>query len=142
MTTQRVMVMHFVRGAKITDVSALDRMQAVRPSVRACVRPLPRAHARLQDPAALVMLVSAAFAQQIYLDGAFNADPHAGNIMIAKAASVGLDTQEPPGACRRVAALPHARTPARPHARYAALSPCRYAARYSAAPLSCPAASP
>ena len=61
-TTARVLVMDFCDGFKIKDLAALDGHKV--------------------DREALLHQVTAAFAQQIFVDGLFNADPHPGNILV------------------------------------------------------------
>lgn len=62
MVSERVMVMTFMKGFKITDTAKLDEYGV--------------------DRLALLRKVTQAYAQQIYTDGFFNGDPHPGNIMV------------------------------------------------------------
>jgi aarF domain-containing kinase len=68
-TTHRVLTMDFVEGAKVTDRAALAAMGA--------------------PPAAVARLISETFAQMIFRFGDVHADPHAANMLVARA---------PPGA--------------------------------------------
>lgn len=62
MITQRVLVMTFMEGFKVTDTEQLDKYGI--------------------DRMALLRKIVQAYGQQIYLDGFFNGDPHPGNIMV------------------------------------------------------------
>ncbi|KJE88683.1 ABC1 family protein [Capsaspora owczarzaki ATCC 30864] len=74
-TSERVLVQTFVDGFKVTDLAELDRCGV--------------------DRLALVRRICQAYAHQVYIDGFFNADPHAGNILVdvrdGKATPVLLD---------------------------------------------------
>lgn len=60
----RVLVMRFVKGIKASDGDALDAAGV--------------------DRETIVARICEAYAQQIYVDGLFNGDPHPGNILIAR----------------------------------------------------------
>lgn len=62
MTTPRVLVMEWMEGFKVTNTVALDSCHI--------------------DRSKLLSRICEAMAQQIYLDGIFNADPHPGNILV------------------------------------------------------------
>ena len=62
MVSQRVMVMNYIDGFKVTDMKKLKRYEI--------------------DRLALVRRIAQAYAQQIYVDGFFNGDPHPGNLMV------------------------------------------------------------
>ena len=61
--TPRSLVLEFVDGEKLTSPGAVAR----------------------SSPERLVETLSASFAQQIFVDGVFNADPHPGNLMVERA---------------------------------------------------------
>jgi len=65
--SKRVLVMRFVRGVKVTDAVGLGSIG------------IYGHHARGQ----LSTDICEAFAHQILIDGCFNADPHAGNVLVA-----------------------------------------------------------
>jgi aarF domain-containing kinase len=62
LTTRRVLVMEFVSGIKIDDISGL--------------------HAACVDPQAVGRLLAESFCEQILVHGLFHADPHPGNLLI------------------------------------------------------------
>jgi len=62
LVARRVMVMSFIDGFKVDDLAQLDRYGA--------------------DRTAIVGNVTRAYAQQIFCDGLFSADPHPGNILV------------------------------------------------------------
>eukprot|EP00039_Didymoeca_costata_P009150 m.121005 g.121005 ORF g.121005 m.121005 type:complete len:1560 (+) comp14378_c1_seq1:183-4862(+) len=57
-----VLVMEFCEGFKVTDLDMLDKYNV--------------------DREALMKRICQAYAQQVYIDGFFNADPHPGNILV------------------------------------------------------------
>lgn len=64
-------------------------MGAVRAAVSTCYPPpvadaAARCRPTVQDRAALVNAVAEAYAYQIFVSGFFNADPHAGNILVTR----------------------------------------------------------
>eukprot|EP01054_Gregarina_sp_Poly1_P000887 Gregarina_sp_Poly_1__886@NODE_1211_length_4771_cov_58_034226_g62_i1_p1_GENE_NODE_1211_length_4771_cov_58_034226_g62_i1NODE_1211_length_4771_cov_58_034226_g62_i1_p1_ORF_typecomplete_len1356_score213_32ABC1/PF03109_16/4_2e31Betalactamase/PF00144_24/1_3e25Betalactamase/PF00144_24/21WaaY/PF06176_11/3_4e03WaaY/PF06176_11/4_3e16RIO1/PF01163_22/1_8e03RIO1/PF01163_22/4e11Kdo/PF06293_14/6e08APH/PF01636_23/0_00026APH/PF01636_23/6_9e03YrbLPhoP_reg/PF10707_9/0_00068Pkinase_fungal/PF17667_1/0_042EcKinase/PF0 len=61
-TTQRVMVMEFINGFKVTDKQKLDEHKV--------------------NVDQLCTEITKSFAYQIHMDGMFNGDPHPGNIMV------------------------------------------------------------
>ena len=61
-TTQRVLVMEYLEGVKITDLEGLHR-QGI-------------------DPQAVAQLVTDAYCEQLFLHGMFHADPHPGNLFV------------------------------------------------------------
>ena len=63
MQTKRVLAMMYVEGVKVTDLGALRRMGA--------------------DPEKIVAQLTAAHAHQVFVNGLFHGDPHAGNILVA-----------------------------------------------------------
>ena len=66
MVTKRVLVMEFIEGFKVTDAAMLEKHKI--------------------DVTALLRRICQAGAQQLYIDGMFNADPHPGNILVNVAA--------------------------------------------------------
>jgi aarF domain-containing kinase len=61
-TTQRVLVMEFLEGIKITDLAGMQRAGI--------------------NPQEVAQLVSNTFCEQIYIHGMFHADPHPGNLFV------------------------------------------------------------
>ena len=72
MQTRRVLAMMFVEGVKVTDLRALRRMGA--------------------DPERIVAQLTAAHAHQVFVNGLFHGDPHAGNILVSDSTQ---DGEEP-----------------------------------------------
>ncbi|GJP49801.1 hypothetical protein CLOM_g8969 [Closterium sp. NIES-68] len=64
--TERVLVMDFVDGARLSDLAALDSLGV--------------------DRQALLNRIARAYAHQIYVGGFFNADPHPGNFLVSREA--------------------------------------------------------
>ena len=62
LSTSRVLTTHFESGCKVSDLSALSRMGIER--------------------VALARLVVELYCQQIFVDGAYHADPHPGNLLV------------------------------------------------------------
>ena len=88
------LVGHNLAAVEGCKVPAVVRTAAVAPTPRALVlefidgAKLTAAAAELAPPAKLVATLSAAFAQQIFVDGVFNADPHPGNLMVERASGL------------------------------------------------------
>ncbi|CAI7931140.1 unnamed protein product [Closterium sp. NIES-54] len=61
--TERVLVMEFVQGVRLSDLPALDALQV--------------------DRQVLLNRIARAYAHQIYVGGFFNADPHPGNFLVS-----------------------------------------------------------
>ncbi|CAI5502554.1 unnamed protein product [Closterium sp. Naga37s-1] len=61
--TERVLVMEFVQGVRLSDLRALDALQV--------------------DRQVLLNRIARAYAHQIYVGGFFNADPHPGNFLVS-----------------------------------------------------------
>jgi aarF domain-containing kinase len=66
--SSKVLVMNYIDGFKITNTAELDRFQI--------------------DRTALLTQVCVMYAQQIYIDGFFNGDPHFGNLMVSVSGGV------------------------------------------------------
>ena len=64
LSTSRVLTTHFLDGKKITDIAAIDAMGI--------------------DKKDLAKRLVRAYCQMIFVDGVYHADPHPGNIMVAK----------------------------------------------------------
>ncbi len=67
-STSRVLTTAFIRGSKITDLVALDRMGV--------------------DRRELAHLVLTAYCQMIFIDGQYHADPHPGNLLVHEDGSI------------------------------------------------------
>ena len=86
------LVGHNLRGVRGVKVPSVVRAAGIAPTPRSLVLEFidgekltsPGAVAR-SSPERLVDTLSASFAQQIFVDGVFNADPHPGNLMVERA---------------------------------------------------------
>lgn len=92
-TTRRMLVMEYIEGVKVTDAEALQRAGI--------------------DPQEVAALVARLYCEQIFLHGAFHADPHPGNILVRPGPQVvlldfGLCRYLSPEQRRRYADLVHA----------------------------------
>jgi predicted unusual protein kinase regulating ubiquinone biosynthesis (AarF/ABC1/UbiB family) len=90
LSTDKVLVMEYLPGIKITDVEALEAAGI--------------------DKQAVARVLSEVFCQQILVDGFFHADPHPGNLLVRPGPQLvlldfGLAKDFPPGFAQQMAAL-------------------------------------
>lgn len=90
LSTDRLLVMEYLPGIRVTDVEALEAAGI--------------------DKQAVARVLSEVFCQQILVDGFFHADPHPGNLLVRPGPQLilldfGLAKDFPPGFAQQMAAL-------------------------------------